>query len=100
MRDFEYWVDLAWRRRVVFLQAAGLVLGLVVVGTFLWPPVYRSTAEILIQDNRAQYLVSPDIQDNGNRPQAIANPVSEQDLNSERELVTSMFLVKEAIADL
>jgi uncharacterized protein involved in exopolysaccharide biosynthesis len=101
MRDFEYWVDLAMRRRIVFLQAAGLVLGLVIVGTLLWPPVYRSTAEILVQDNRAQFLVSPDIQDNAAaRPQAVANPVSEQDLNSERELVTSMFLVKQAIADL
>jgi len=101
MLEFDYWVDLAIRRRLVFLQAAGLVLGLVVVGTFLWPPVYQSAAEILVQDNRAQFLVSPDIQDNSTeRPQVVANPVSEQDLNSERELVTSMFLVKQAIADL
>jgi polysaccharide biosynthesis protein PslE len=89
------------RRRLVFLQAAGLVLGLVVVGTFLWPPVYQSDAEILVQDNRAQFLVSPDIQDNSTeRPQVVANPVSEQDLNSERELVTSMFLIKQAVLDL
>ena len=101
MLEFDYWIDLAMRRRLVFLQAAGLVLGLVVVGTFLWPPVYQSAAEILVQDNRAQFLVSPDIQDNATeKPQVVANPVSEQDLNSERELVTSMFLVKQAIADL
>ena len=101
MLEIDYWVDLTKRRRLVFLQAAGLVLGLVVVGTFVWPPVYQSVAEILVQDNRAQFLVSPDIQDNATeRPQVVANPVSEQDLNSERELVTSMFLVKQAIADL
>lgn len=101
MREFDYWLDLVVRRRTVFLQAAGLVLGLVIVGTLLWPPVYQSDAEILVQDNRAQFLVSPDIQDSAaDKGQVVANPVSEQDLNSERELVTSMFLVKQAIADL
>src|SRR5215471_20199233 len=101
MRDFDYWLDLAVRRRTVFGQAAGVVLGLVILGTLLWPPVYQSTAEILVTDNRAQFLVSPDIQENAAPKGAVvANPVSEQDLNSERELVTSLFLVKEAVAGL
>ena len=100
MREFEYWIDLAMRRRVILLQAAGLVLGLVVLGTLIWPPVYQSTAEILVQDNRAQMLVSSDIQESSaDKSPVVVNPVSEQDLNSERELVTSLFLVKQAIAD-
>ena len=101
MRDMDYWLDLAIRRRTLILQVAGLVLGLTILGTLLWPPVYEATAEILVQDSRAQFLVSPDIQDNSAQRQAIiANPVSEEDLNSERELVTSLFLVRQAIADL
>jgi uncharacterized protein involved in exopolysaccharide biosynthesis len=55
----------------------------------------------MVQDNRAELLVSPGIQENGNQsPPAISNPVNEQDLNSERELLTSMYLVKLALADL
>jgi uncharacterized protein involved in exopolysaccharide biosynthesis len=99
MKDIDYWLDLAIRRRKTFLHAAGAVFGLVVLGTLMWPPVYESTAEILVQDNRAQFLVSPDIQDSASGKSAVvANPVSEQDLNSERELITSPFLIKEAIA--
>ena len=101
MRDIDYWLDLCIRRRTLVLQVAGLVLGLVILGTLLWPPVYEATAEILVQDSRAQFLVSPDIQSNSTeRPAVIANPVSEEDLNSERELVTSLFLVRQAIGDL
>ena len=101
MREVDYWIDLAIRRRTVFLQAAGIVLGLVVLGTLLWPPSYQSSAEILVQDNRAQFLVSPEIQDNPNsgKPAVVVNPVSEQGLNSERELITSLFLVREAVAN-
>ena len=101
MRDIDYWLDLSIRRRTLVLQVAGLVMALAILGTVLWPPVYEATAEILVQDNRAQFLVSPDIQNNvPERPAIITNPVSEEDLNSERELVTSLFLIKQAIADL
>ena len=101
MQRFDYWIDLTIRRRGVFLQAAGIVIGLIVLGTLLWPPVYESAAQILVQDNRAQFLVSPEIQnsDSNKASAVVVNPVSEQDLNSERELVTSLFLVKEAIAN-
>jgi hypothetical protein len=53
---------------------------------------------VLVQDNRAQLLVSPDLQ--GSTPQnsaAVNNPVQEQDLNSERELITSLYLVRLAL---
>ena len=54
-----------------------------------------------MQDNRAQLLVSPDLQ--GNAPpnsSAVNNPVQEQDLNSERELITSLYLVRLALEGL
>src|SRR5262249_2277635 len=35
---------------------------------------------------------------NQNRPAVVINPISEEDLNSERELMTSEFLIKQAIA--
>ena len=100
-RDVKYWVDLIVRRRVTALEVAGAVFGLIAIATFLWPPVYQSKAKILVQDNRAQYLVSPDLQDNSTqKPAAVVNPVSEEDLNSEVELLTSTYLIKQAIANL
>ncbi len=95
------WIDLVYRRRRTALGSAMIIFGLVVVGTLIWPPVYASTCQVLVQDNRAQLLVSPGMQGNSQQsPSAITNPVSEQDLNSERELITSLYLVKEVVADM
>jgi uncharacterized protein involved in exopolysaccharide biosynthesis len=101
LRDLNYWIELLFRRKNAFLETAGIIFGLVVVGTLLWPPVYQSTAKIFVQNNRAQLLVSPDLQNESSQnPGIVANPVSEQDLNSEVELLTSLHLVKQAIAGL
>lgn len=100
-RDVNYWIEMVLRRRRIAIRAGAVVFGLIVLGTFLWPPVYESSAKILVQDNRAQYLVSSALKD-GNTPQnaaIIANPVSEEDLNSEVELLTSTHLIEQAIAN-
>lgn len=95
------WIDLAYRRRRIALLAGLTVFSVVALGTFLWPPVYLSNCQVLVQDNRAQLLVSPDLQGNSARNSAtVTNPVSEQDLNSERELITSLYLVRMALQDL
>lgn len=100
-RDLNYWIELLFRRKNAFLETAGIIFGLVVLGTLLWPPLYQSTAKIFVQDNRAQLLVSPDLQtESSQNPAIVANPVNEQDLNSEVEMLTSIHLIKEAIAGL
>lgn len=99
--NYRDWIEIAYRRRRVALIAGLTVFGVVAVGTLLWPPVYLSTCSVLVQDNRAQLLVSPDLQGNSpQNPSAVSNPVSEQDLNSERELITSLYLIRLALADL
>jgi len=100
-RDLQYWLDLLSRRRTIAVQVAVLVFGFVVLGTMAWPPTYESTAKILVQDKRAQYLVSPDLQDDSMARQAVvARPVTQEDLNSELELLTSSYLIKLALANL
>lgn len=97
----DYWLDLVYRRRVTLLVVVGVVMTLVVLVTLVWPPVYKSHAEILVQDNRAQLLVSPGLQTSSpQNPAVVANPVSQQDLNSEVQLLTSPYLVRRAIASL
>ena len=96
--NYRDYVELIYRRRRTALIAGLTVFGVVAVGTLLWPPVYSSNCQVLVQDNRAQLLVSPDLQVNA--PQnsgSVSNPVSEQDLNSERELITSLYLVRLAL---
>ena len=100
-RDLGYWTDLLVRRRTIALQVAVAVFGLVLIGTMLWPPAYESTAKILVQDQREQYLVSPDLQEDPMAKQAVAaQPVTEEELNSELELLTSTHLIKLALANL
>lgn len=100
-RDFNYWVELVFRRRRTVLEVGGIVFGLVVLGTLLWPPVYEGTAKILVQDNRAELLVSPGLQETTpQNPAVVANPINEQDLNSEKELITSTYLIRRAVESL
>jgi uncharacterized protein involved in exopolysaccharide biosynthesis len=96
--NYKDWIDIAWRRRRIATIAGLVVFGVVAVGTLLWPPTYSSNSQVLVQDNRAQLLVSPELQ--GTTPQnsgSVNNPVQEQDLNSERELITSLYLVRLAL---
>jgi uncharacterized protein involved in exopolysaccharide biosynthesis len=101
-RDLNYWVELVCRRRSRVITVGSIVFGLIVVATIFWPPIYKSTAQILVQDNRAQFLVSPDLEqgESAERPAFVSNPVTEEDLNSEKELLTSDYLVSQAIASL
>jgi uncharacterized protein involved in exopolysaccharide biosynthesis len=87
-----------FRRRIIVLEVCGVVFGLVVVGTLLWPPIYQGSAKIFVRDNRAELLVSPGLSANTpQNPAVITNPVSEEDLNSEMELLTSTYIIKRAI---
>jgi uncharacterized protein involved in exopolysaccharide biosynthesis len=99
--NLDDWMEIVYRRRRTALIAGLAMFSVIAIGTLLWPPVYSSTCQILVQDNRAQLLVSPGLQpDAQQNPAVVSNPVNEQDLNSERELLTSTYLVKLALADL
>lgn len=95
------WIEIAYRRRRVALIAGVAIFSVIALGTLMLSPVYVSECQVLIQDNRAELLVSPGLQENAPQsPSAVTNPVNEQDLNSERELITSLYLVKLVIADM
>jgi uncharacterized protein involved in exopolysaccharide biosynthesis len=97
-KSVDYAIEMLFRRRKIFLEVAGTVLLVVALATFVWPPVYESDAKIIVQDNRAQLLVSPDLKNESSQnPAIIANPVSEEDLNSEVQLLTSDYLVRQAV---
>jgi uncharacterized protein involved in exopolysaccharide biosynthesis len=93
------WWELAVRRRRTVVQVAAVVMVAVSALTFLWPPTYRSSADILIQDNRAQLLVSPGRLTEGSpsQPEVVTGSVTEEDLNSQQELLTSDYLVEQAL---
>ncbi len=100
-RNFSYWVDLVVRRRAIALEVGIAVFGLVALITLLWPPTYRSSAKILVQSNRAEYLVSPELQSSAAGNQVLGvQPITQNDLNSEAELLTSVYMVREALSGL
>src|SRR5579883_3477768 len=100
-RNLAYWLDLLIRRRTIALEVGTAVFGLIALVTLLCPPTYRSTAKILVQSNRAEYLVSPQLQTSAGETQIMGvQPVSQADLNSEAELLTSVYMVKQALSGL
>ncbi len=97
-QSLEFWFELISRRRALVLGMGLFAFGVIAAGSMLWPPSYDSNAQILVQTNRAQLLVSPGLQENSpTEPGVLANPVSEQDLNSEVELLSSRYLVEQAL---
>ena len=92
------WIEQIFRRRKLFLKVGLIVFGVIAIGSILWPPTYESTSKILVQSNRAQLLVSPGLKEDAANQATQTNPVAEQDLNSEVELLTSPFLIKQALS--
>ena len=80
------------------LRVGLLVFGVIALGSLLWAPTYESVSEILVQSNRAQLLVSPGLKEDAANQSTQTVPVMEQDLNSEVELLTSPFLIQQALA--
>src|SRR5260370_42225968 len=99
--SINYFLEVFFRRKKTFVEVAAIVFGIAILGTALWPASYQSTAEILVQDNRAELLVSPNLQSGMTKDTAvITNPVSQEDLNSELELLTSLQLIRAPVKDL
>jgi len=97
-RDLNCWTEMIFRRRTTVLEVCAVVFGLVVVVTLILPPSYQGSAKIFVRDNRAELLVSPGMQaESPQSPAVVSNPVNEEDLNSEMELLTSTYLIKRAI---
>jgi uncharacterized protein involved in exopolysaccharide biosynthesis len=95
---FEAWIELFFRQRRAFAYGAGSILVFAALVSFLCPPFYVSSAEIMLQQDRAPLLVSPNLEAAQITQPAIVNtPPDEQDLNSEVELLTSPYLVQRAV---
>ena len=100
-KDLEAWLELLFRRRYAFAYGVGSIMLSVTLLSFFCPPFFVSTAEIMLQQDRAQLLVSPNLEAGQLTQPAIANtPPDEQDLNSEAELLTSPYLIKRAVEGL
>ena len=101
-QDLGVWLEALWRRRTAAAWSAAVVFAVILLGTLAYPPLYESTARILVSSNRAHYLVTPALQtaSDPNAPVVSDREVTEQDLNSEMELLTQRRLIEQALADL
>jgi uncharacterized protein involved in exopolysaccharide biosynthesis len=96
-----YWIELLFRRRRILLQVATVVFGAAVFVTALCPPTYQSAAQVMVRDDRAQLLIAPNLRGSSARDASIvSNPVSQEELNSEVELLRSRHLITAAIKGL
>lgn len=87
-----------FRRKVVVLFIfLAVVLGTAVI-TFLLPNKYDSRMKILVKNQRVDVAITPE-QTNGSTASAVDNEVSENQINSEIELLTSKDLLTQVVTD-
>ncbi len=89
-----YFLIVLFARKRLVLGMSALVLLTVVVGSFLMTPTYESSIKILLRRERTDPVVSPEATSS---PASVLPEVSEAELNSEVELLTSRPLLAEVV---
>jgi polysaccharide chain length determinant protein (PEP-CTERM system associated) len=84
------------RRGLVLFTFLAVVLGTAVV-TYLLPNKYESRMKILVKNQRVDVAITP--QATGGAPGGVENEVSENEINSEIELLTSRDLLTQVAKD-
>ena len=97
MRDIQYWIEVIFRRRALIQRVMLFVVAIVAAGTLIWPPLYESRSKVLVLPNSASILSSPGVTQDVDTPRNIANPVTEEELNSEVEILTNPYLIEDAL---
>jgi uncharacterized protein involved in exopolysaccharide biosynthesis len=85
------------RKGLVIFIFAAVVLGTAVV-TFLLPNKYDSRIKILVKNQRVDVAITPE-QTAGGPASAVVNEVSENQINSEIELLTSKDLLTQVVTE-
>ncbi|MGH9773812.1 MAG: GumC family protein [Candidatus Acidiferrales bacterium] len=83
------------RRRLMAVSFFGVLLGAILCAIFL-PKQYQSNMKILVMKERVDPVVTAQA---GNMPQTAREDVTEEDLNSEVELIKSRDLLEKIVAD-
>jgi uncharacterized protein involved in exopolysaccharide biosynthesis len=92
LRDF---VAIGFRhQRVMALCFVGVFVG-TLLSAFLLPPTYRAETKILVKKERLDPVVSPE----QNAPMVFKDSVSEEDLNSEVELIGSDDVLRKVVEE-
>lgn len=91
--SFEDMVAIIRRRRWQILVTFVLSMGAVVAFTLLMPKQYESRMKVLVMNKRADMIVSPERAD----PSGYRAEVSESQINSEIELLTSNSLLRQVV---
>ncbi|HEX3744321.1 MAG TPA: Wzz/FepE/Etk N-terminal domain-containing protein [Bryobacteraceae bacterium] len=81
------------RRRLQIAATFLVVFAAVVVVTLLMPKIYESHMKVLVKNERADMIVSPDHSDNAE----YRGQVSENEINSEIEILTSNDLLRDVV---
>jgi uncharacterized protein involved in exopolysaccharide biosynthesis len=89
-------LTVAFRRKAVILTLFVTVFGGVALATSRLPPTYRSEMKILVKNERADLVVTPVADSNGD---IIRGNIDETVINSEIELLTSTDLLKKVVLE-
>src|SRR6266568_4866999 len=87
-----------FRRRALVLSIFLIVIAGTAIVTFLLPNKYESRTKILVKNQRADVVITPE-QTGGAPPPTVENEVSENQINSEIELLTSKDLLTQVVKE-
>lgn len=81
-------------KKVMVLCFVGVVLG-VALSTLVLPTKYRAETKLLVKRERVDPMITPD----KNAPVTVHDTVSEEEINSEVELITSQDVLQKVVTD-
>ena len=87
-----------FRRRALVLSIFLIVIAGTAIVTFLLPNKYESRTKILVKNQRADVVITPE-QTGGGPPASVESEVSENQINSEIELLTSKDLLMQVVKE-
>src|SRR5437762_8632786 len=85
------------RKSLVLFTFLAVIIGTVIV-TLLLPNRYESRMKILVKNQRVDVAITPEATNGANTP-IVENEVSENQINSEIELLTSKDLLTQVVKD-
>lgn len=88
-------LTVVFKRRALIIASAAAVLTLVTAATFLSAPTYEVSASLLMNKARADVPLAPK-----DSPRLLMDQVSQQELNSELEILKSRLVIEEALETL
>jgi uncharacterized protein involved in exopolysaccharide biosynthesis len=93
---FQSFVEFTLRHRFRILKALVATVAVVMIATFLWPPVYEAQSLLLVKYGR-EYMYRPEVGDRDTVAQSLNRDRQTAQINTELQILSSQDLIEEVV---